>query len=76
MIINYHTYILVNVTKKPPTAILYVSPKMTKFEINQYLTKIYNIAVTNVSTENILGITTIIKSYYDIIIIIIIFHQL
>ena len=48
---------------------------MTKFEINQYLTKIYNIAVTNVSTENILGIT-IIKSYYDIIIIIITFHQL
>ena len=50
---------------------------MTKFEINQYLTKIYNIAVTNVSTENILGILLLLSNLiYDIIIIIIIFHQL
>ena len=32
---------------------------MTKFEINQYLTKIYNVAVSNVNTENVLGNTII-----------------
>lgn len=56
---NNNIIYLVNLKKKPPTAVLYVPPKMTKFEINQYLTKIYNVTVSNVNTENILGKYTI-----------------
>ena len=33
----------------------YVSPKMTKFEVQEYLSKIYNIQVTKVNTEIKLG---------------------
>jgi len=44
-----------NLARKPPQAVLYVPPKMTKFEIKEYLTKIYNIGVSQVHTQNLLG---------------------
>lgn len=44
-----------NLTRKPPQALLYVQPKMTKFEVKEYLTKIYNIKVLQVNTANFLG---------------------
>lgn len=33
----------------------YVPPKMTKFEVHEYLSKIYNVQVTKVNTELKLG---------------------
>lgn len=42
-------------TITPPTAKLHVSPRMTKFEVKEYLTKIYNIDVIKVMTVNMLG---------------------
>lgn len=41
--------------KTPPVAILHVAPSMTKTEIKEYLTKIYNISVTKICTMNYLG---------------------
>lgn len=41
--------------KRPPEAVLHVPPSMTKHEIKEYLTKIYNVAVINVATMNMLG---------------------
>ncbi|CAM9430335.1 unnamed protein product [Heterosigma akashiwo] len=40
---------------RPTQAIFKVSPKMTKIEIKQYLTKIYNLPVSKVMTQNFLG---------------------
>ena len=34
---------------------LYVPPKMTKTEVKEYLTKIYNVSVLQVMTSNFLG---------------------
>ena len=52
----YMRLIKVSALKKPlPEAVLYVAPKMTKFEIKEYLTKIYNIPVIKVATANYLG---------------------
>mmetsp|Transcript_14104 Transcript_14104/g.23463 ORF Transcript_14104/g.23463 Transcript_14104/m.23463 type:complete len:94 (+) Transcript_14104:226-507(+) len=41
--------------KSPPQALLHVPPSMTKHEITEYLTKIYNVNVTSVMTANYLG---------------------
>lgn len=41
--------------KRPPEAVLHVPPRMTKHEIKEYLTKIYNVPVLNVCTSNFLG---------------------
>mmetsp|Transcript_29110 Transcript_29110/g.38287 ORF Transcript_29110/g.38287 Transcript_29110/m.38287 type:complete len:103 (+) Transcript_29110:194-502(+) len=40
---------------RPNQAIFKVSPRMTKIEIKQYLTKIYNLPVIKVMTQNYLG---------------------
>lgn len=42
-------------TKTPPQALLHVPPSMTKHEITEYLTKIYDVNVTSVMTANFLG---------------------
>jgi ribosomal protein L23 len=47
--------VAVNVTRKPAQALLYVPPKMTKTEVKEYLTKIYNVNVLAVMTANFLG---------------------
>ena len=41
--------------KTPPQALLHVPPSMTKHEISEYLTKIYNVDVQKVMTANFLG---------------------
>lgn len=41
--------------KTPPQALLHVPPAMTKHEITEYLTKIYDVDVTKVMTANFLG---------------------
>jgi hypothetical protein len=41
--------------KAPPQALLHVPPAMTKHEITEYLTKIYDVDVTKVMTANFLG---------------------
>jgi Ribosomal protein L23 len=45
----------VNAKRNPPQALLYVPPKMTKTEVKEYLTKIYNVNVLDVMTANFLG---------------------
>jgi Ribosomal protein L23 len=52
---------LVNAKRNPPQALLYVPPKMTKTEVKEYLTKIYNVNVLDVMTANFLGEYPIIK---------------
>ena len=47
--------ISVNTANKPASANLLVPTKMTKTEIKEYLTKIYNIPVLNVTTANFAG---------------------
>lgn len=42
-------------TVTPPIAKLQVPPSMTKTEIKEYLTKIYNVNVLKVDTANYLG---------------------
>mmetsp|Transcript_2621 Transcript_2621/g.2735 ORF Transcript_2621/g.2735 Transcript_2621/m.2735 type:complete len:112 (+) Transcript_2621:165-500(+) len=51
----YMRLVSVNLTRKPPQALLYVQPKMTKFEVKEYLSKIYNVKVLHVNTANFLG---------------------
>ena len=51
---------LVNLNMAQGRAVLRVPPSMTKTEVKEYLTKIYNIPVIKVSTENVLGL----KIYY------------
>lgn len=41
--------------KTPPQALLHVPPSMTKHEISEYLTKIYDVDVQKVMTANFLG---------------------
>lgn len=43
------------VNKFYTSAVFHVPPKMTKFEVSEYLTKIYNVTVTNVQTVNVQG---------------------
>lgn len=45
----------VNTARSPATANLIVPPAMTKTEVREYLTKIYNIPVINVTTANFAG---------------------
>ena len=45
---------------KPPQALLYVPPKMTKTEVKEYLTKIYDVKVLAVMTANFLGMSDIV----------------
>lgn len=47
--------ISVNLNKKPAQALLHIPPSMTKTEVKEYLTKIYDIPVLNVATTNMLG---------------------
>ena len=42
-------------SRRPPQALLYIPPKMTKTEVKEYLTKIYNVKVLAVMTANFLG---------------------
>lgn len=51
----YLRLISVNTVKNPPQAVLTIPPKMTKTEVKEYLTKIYNINVLKVATVNFLG---------------------
>ncbi|RYG64690.1 50S ribosomal protein L23 [archaeon] len=44
-----------NTQASPAVAKLHVSPRMTKTEIKEYLTKIYNVDVQKVNTANLLG---------------------
>lgn len=44
-------------SKTPPQALLHVPPAMTKHEITEYLTKIYDVNVSKVMTANFLGKT-------------------
>mmetsp|Transcript_14559 Transcript_14559/g.20651 ORF Transcript_14559/g.20651 Transcript_14559/m.20651 type:complete len:141 (+) Transcript_14559:107-529(+) len=39
----------------PSTAVFRIKPQMTKHEVKEYLTKIYNLPVVNVRTQNYLG---------------------
>ena len=39
----------------PASAIFRIKPQMTKHEVKEYLTKIYNVPVVNVRTQNYLG---------------------
>jgi hypothetical protein len=55
----------VNLTRKPPQALLYVQPKMTKFEVKEYLSKIYNVKVLHVNTANFLGKSIIEKPLFQ-----------
>lgn len=41
--------------KSPALATLQVSPRMTKTEVREYLTKVYDICVLKVNTENVAG---------------------
>ena len=45
----------VDLAKTPARALLHIPPAMTKTEVREYLTKIYNIPVLNVTTTNMLG---------------------
>ena len=45
----------VNTARNPATANLIVPPSMTKTEVKEYLTKIYNIPVISVTTANFAG---------------------
>lgn len=50
-----HCVPVVNTKKTPMQAAFSVPPKMTKTEVKEYLTKIYNIPVLKVNTVNVLG---------------------
>ena len=47
---------------KQNKALLHVPPSMTKFEVKEYLTKIYDINVVEVRTVNFLGINITLSS--------------
>ena len=51
----YNNNNLVNTKKTPVQAAFYIPPRMTKTEVKEYLTKIYNIPVLKVNTVNVLG---------------------
>jgi large subunit ribosomal protein L23 len=44
-----------DLTKSPALATLQVSPRMTKTEVREYLTKIYDVNVLKVDTMNMAG---------------------
>jgi len=47
--------ISVKMKRNPPQALLHVPPSMTKWEVKEYLSKIYGVNVLNVMTANFLG---------------------
>jgi ribosomal protein L23 len=47
------TFFVVN--KYQNSAVFYIPPKMTKFEVKEYLQKIYKVGVLDVRTANMLG---------------------
>ncbi len=49
------THATVREWTKPAEAIFRIAPKMTKTEVREYLTKIYDLPVTQVNTINYLG---------------------
>ena len=51
----YMKLVSVNMTRSPATANLIIPPAMTKTEVREYLTKIYNIPVIGVTTANFAG---------------------
>mmetsp|Transcript_19719 Transcript_19719/g.19826 ORF Transcript_19719/g.19826 Transcript_19719/m.19826 type:complete len:94 (-) Transcript_19719:234-515(-) len=51
----YMRLMSVNTSKTPAQAVFHVPPKMTKFDIKEYLSKIYDIPVLKVSTAIFLG---------------------
>jgi hypothetical protein len=56
--------------KSPPEAVLQIPPSMTKTEVREYLTKIYEIPVLKISTMNYLGIhlfllNLFVQSWFD-----------
>lgn len=51
----YMKLISVKMQKTPPQALLHIPPSMTKWEVREYLTKIYGVSVINVDTANFLG---------------------
>ena len=51
----YMKLISVNARKKPAEALLHVPPAMTKTEVKEYLSKIYDIPVISVTTTNMQG---------------------
>lgn len=46
-------------------ACFYVKPSMTKWEVKEYLTKIYDVDVTKVTTANFLGIEFFFSCMYS-----------
>lgn len=44
-----------DLTKSPALATLQISPRMTKTEVREYLTKIYEVNVLKVDTMNMAG---------------------
>ena len=51
----YMKLVSVNTARSPATANLIIPPAMTKTEVREYLTKIYNIPVLSVTTANFAG---------------------
>ncbi len=51
----YLRLVSLNKAASPAVAKIIVKPKMTKTEVKEYLTKIYDINVINVHTANFLG---------------------
>jgi large subunit ribosomal protein L23 len=51
----YMRLISLKMKKSPPEAVLQIPPSMTKTEVREYLTKIYEIPVLKISTMNYLG---------------------
>lgn len=59
----YMKLISVKMQKTPPQALLHIPPSMTKWEVREYLTKIYGVSVINVDTANFLGLSYLISLY-------------
>lgn len=60
--------------RKPPQALLYVPPAMTKTEVKEYLTKIYGVNVLAVMTANFLGKIIFLSSLYWKILVYLSYH--
>lgn len=52
--------------KNPPQATFNISPSMTKTEVKEYLSKIYEIPVLKVTTANYLGFAFSVNSYEEL----------
>ena len=54
---QYMKLVGLHATKRPPEAVFQIAPSMTKHEVKEHLTKIYNIPVIRVNTMNYAGRT-------------------